>query len=65
MEVDLRDQALALISDAQTADKKDKDVYLRQVTHEAIHTSDTQTMHADMDDKGFVIYIILSPFVIY
>lgn len=27
----LRDQALELISDAQTADKKDKEVLLRQV----------------------------------
>jgi hypothetical protein len=42
MEVDLREQALALIADAQTADKKDREVYLRQVsatpgTHTLIH----------------------------
>lgn len=56
MEVDLRDQALALISDAQTADKKDKDVYLRQVNNEAMHTFDSQTMYAEMEDKAFVMY---------
>lgn len=31
MEADLRAQALGLISDAQTADRKDREVYLRQV----------------------------------
>jgi hypothetical protein len=60
MEVDLRDQALALISDAQTADKKDKDVYLRQVNNEAMHISDSQTLHAEMEEKPLSCMICAS-----
>ena len=48
----LRDQALGLISDAQTADKKDKDFLLRQVRKTDLRMRDCLMIIRVLSAKG-------------